>query len=219
MKFPNAYEGIKKIFTSEILNIISAFCLVIAAGASAVALAGVISAGDVDSMNSAQTAAAAGGGIAAGIFGIAGAVIGVIAFILMLVGLNKARKDDPNFNIAFMFVFIGILCTIIGAFIPGVIGSIFKSIGSVSNLIITIYIILGIRSLAIQLGDSAVEQKTRTMFGILVAVYCLAIIASIISLFAVSVASIIALVSVVLNLIGYIIFLVLLAQAKKMLAA
>ena len=106
MKYPNAYAGIKKIFVSQILEIISViFFLIgmIAVIAGAVSLTG-------------ETEVAAAGLVTAGvgvILAIAGSIIAIIALILNLIGLNKAKNDEKNFQYAFWFVIIGLAATII----------------------------------------------------------------------------------------------------------
>ena len=158
MKFPNASQGVKKLFTSEILNIIAGFLLFIGAIGAAIAAAGAMSAANQDSLTVGQTAALLGGGAITAVFMFGGLVISIIAYIMMIVGLNNARKDDSNFNTAFIFVFVSLILSVISSFIPGVFGQLLSSISQLATMFITVYIILGIRSLAIQLGNRQAKQ-------------------------------------------------------------
>lgn len=219
MKFPNASVGVKKLFTSEILNIISTICMIIAA--IAIVAAGVSVSGSTNGqLTDGQAAGLMGGGIATLIFGFAGVVIAVIAFILTLIGLNKSRKDEPAFNTAFYFVFVGIICSVLSSLLGSTtfIGCLFSGLSSAVNLVVTIYIIFGILSLAAQLNNEAVASKGKTLLYIIVVIYILAIIARLVAMFAPTVAGIIAIVALILEFINYVIFLTYLSQAKKMLA-
>lgn len=221
MKFPNASQGVKKLFTSEILNIIAGFLLFIGAIGAAIAAAGAMSAANQDSLTGGQTAALLGGGAITAVFMFGGLVISIIAYIMMIVGLNNARKDDSNFNTAFIFVFVSLILSVISSFIPGVFGQILSSISQLATMFVTVFIILGIRSLAIQLGNQQVENKGKTILYIIAAVYILAFIAKLVSTFttasAAVVSGVLAVIVIVLDIIAYIIFLTYLAQAKKML--
>ena len=217
MRFPNAAAGVKKIFTSEILSLIAGLLSVIAA------IGGVVLAAAATSADNSSDAAAAAGLTGLGIFavfGIGAAILLVIAFILKLVGINKAKVDEPAFKTAMIFVLVGIVATLIGGFINNdTVKSIFDIISSVASLCVTLYIIQGIKNLADQLNDGAVSAKGSKIFMLIACIYCIRILASIISLFAPTVAGILELVGAIVSIVQYIIFLTYLSQAKKMLAA
>ena len=106
MKFPNAENGVKKLFTAEILQIIAAVALAAAAVMGLVTLA-----------NAANENAGATLGFGAGtlVFSIGGAVVSLIAFILTIVGLVKASKDDDGFKTALAFIILAVVATIVGS--------------------------------------------------------------------------------------------------------
>ena len=89
---PNASQGVKKLFTSEILNIIAGFLLFIGAIGAAIAAAGAMSAANQDSLTDGQAAALLGGGAITAVFMFGGLVISIIAYIMMIVGLNNCRS-------------------------------------------------------------------------------------------------------------------------------
>ena len=217
MRFPNAAAGVKKIFTSEILSLIAGLLSVIAA------IGGVVLAAAATSADNSSDAATAAGLTGLGIFavfGIGAAILLVIAFILKLVGINKAKVDESAFKTAMIFVLVGIVATLIGGFINNdTVKSIFDIISSVASLCVTLYIIQGIKNLADQLNDGAVSAKGSKIFMLIACIYCIRILASIISLFAPTVAGILELVGAIVSIVQYIIFLTYLSQAKKMLAA
>ena len=155
--------------------------------------------------------------------GIAFFVLALISFILTIVGLAYARKDDANFNVAFIFLFVNLILTFVGTLIPGTFGGLLLAFGNIASLVMFIYIVLGIRSLAEQIGNEQVSAKGKIILTILVCVYVLAFIARLVSAFTIdavtaTISGILAIISIVLSIIGYIIFLTYLAQAKKMLA-
>ena len=214
MKFPNAYAGVKKIFTSEILSIISVAALLVAA------IMLLIGAGGAKAGSDTATVVGLGG---AGLFSIAGSVIALIAFIFQIIGVSNASKDEPAFKTALIFIITGVICAIVASFTKDngnatTLSSIIDTVQNVSNLGVTVFIIQGIRNLADRLNNGAVSAKGATIFKIIIAIYALIIIASIVAIFSLTIAGIIAIIVPILNLIQYIFFLSLLAQAKKMLA-
>lgn len=224
MKFPNAYAGVKKIFTSEILHLISVLLMMVAAIAAVFGGAGLIAAGDSAAMTDAEAAAVLGGGFLSILAISAGAVIAIIAFILQIVGIGNAMKDEPYFKTAFIFVFVGIACTIVyscfNALTPDnlFLINLFRALAQIANLVVFIYVVGGIQRLASKLGNADVESKGSTIFTLLIIIYLIAFVASIVSMFAPTVASILAICVLVLDLISYIIFLIYLSKAKNMLA-
>jgi uncharacterized protein with PQ loop repeat len=217
MRFPNAAAGVKKIFTAEILSLIAGFATVLASIGGLLAVAAATAA-DSDS-DAAAAAGLAGAGVFA-IFGIAAAILLVIAFILQLVGINKAKADEPAFKTALIFIFVGIAATLVGGFINNdTVKTIFDIISSVASLCVTLYIIQGIKNLADRLNDGAVSAKGNKIFMLIAIMYAIKLLASIIALFAPTVAGILGLVAAIVGIVQYIIFLTYLSQAKKMLAA
>lgn len=216
MEFNNASKGIKKIFTAEVLALIAAICAVITAIFVVV-------------MAVATKAESAGGAVAslgaAGLFGIATAVLGIIAYIFKIIGVNNAGKDEPAFKIALYLIFAGLVVAVVGSFFSGnaTVKSVIDIASEVINLVITIYIIQGCCNLASKLGRDDVVNKGNTIFKLIICVYVLAIIANlIVAIFngtgAAVTAGIIAIVSAVLNVIQYFIYLSFLSKAKKMFA-
>ena len=223
MKFPNAANGVKKIFTAEILSLISGICmfvmivLLVVAPAAAKAVSG-------GADGAAAGAVASGAGTL--VFGIGSGVLAIIAFILNIVGISKASKDEESFRMALFAVIGGIILSVIGtAFnnVNGYVSSIMQALQVVADLLVLLYVIQGIRYLSLKLNRPDIDQKGQNLFKIIFIVLVLQFIARIVVIIfggmAASItAAIIALIAVILSVIEYILYLAFLAKAKKMLA-
>lgn len=223
MKFPNAANGVKKIFTAEILSLISGICMFVMIVLLVVALAAAKAvSGGAD--GAAAGAVASGAGTL--VFGIGSGVLAIIAFILNIVGISKASKDEESFRMALFAVIGGIILSVIGtAFnnVNGYVSSIMQALQVVADLLVLLYVIQGIRYLSLKLNRPDIDQKGQNLFKIIFIVLVLQFIARIVVIIfggmAASITSaIIALIAVILSVIEYILYLAFLAKAKKMLA-
>lgn len=218
MRFPNAASGVKKIFTAEILALISEILLLIAGVLVVIALGAA--------QNNANDSLALGTLAGFAIFGFGATVIAVIAFILKIVGISQASKDENSFKTAIICLIIGIVGSLVYSIFQTsspTVASIGNLIYQLMNLFVTIFVISGIIKLADQLNDGVVSAKGSTLLKLITVIYALTIIANIIVLilggYAVSiVAAIIYLIALILTVVQYIMYLVYLANAKKMLA-
>ena len=211
MTFPNAYNGVKKLFTAEILALIAGVCAVIAA-------LGVI-----------LLAAGKGGGmVLAIIFSLASLVLFIIGYIMMLVGMKRAGRDENRFNQAFIVAIAVLVLSVVssiftsagvGGGIPSAIMDFVKKIGDV---VIAILIINGIQNLAAQIGDNQIIKKGTTLLVILAIVNGIAALISLVTAFiggtfVNTAAAVLALISGILSVIYYILFIIYLGKSKKML--
>lgn len=217
MTYPNAANGVKKIFTAEILSLIATVCAIATLIFSLTTLA---------SANDSAAAAALTSGAGAILFGVGAGVLAIIAFIIQLIGVNKASNDEPAFKVALYAILAGILFSALSSILSnvGIAKSIFDALGSVASLFVMIYVIQGIRNLADKLGDSAIDQKGASIFKVLIGMYVLIIIAQLIVLIfrngsGALVAAVLALIALVLQLIVYILYISFLSKAKAMLAS
>lgn len=217
MRFPNAANGVKKLFTAEILSLISTVAMIIAICLAVVAAAG----SNAQNVTSGTIAA----GMGTIILMAAAAVLVIIAGILALIGLIQASKDEVAFKTALIATIISLVAAVImGIFSRySVVQSICQCIQNIMSVVVTVFVIQGIINLAGRLKEREIAAKGKTLMTILIVIFALAFVASLISAIfggalASTIAGIIALVALVLDLIGYIIYLTLLAKAKKMLA-
>ena len=211
MQFPNALEGVKKIYKAEIIALISAVVMVIAALIMIVGAA----------------AESAGGVLGGGVLFIAVAVLGIIAFIMNLVGLNKAKLDDDNFKTALYITIIGIVASILlGATKEGtLLNSLGSNVDKICEFLVTWFVCTGIISLSDKLGDEAMRQRGVNARKLLLIGWCVNIVISILGdVFEASesgavgiIALVLMLASAVIEIIVYILYLKLLSKARTML--
>ena len=215
MKFENAHEGVKKIYTAELLAILASVCVVAVAISGVVALA----AGGV------QSAVAAGGAIiGAGIFGIAAGVLAIISFILSLVGINRASRDEDAFKKALYAAVAGIVISVIGTFTKdgSLLNGLFSTLNGVCNLLVTFMVCQGVVNLAEKLENAAVSEKGRSVQKLLLTVWIIVIVVRLIvavmgGAAAGIFAGILSIVAGVIAIAAYFLYLGLLGRAKKML--
>ncbi len=209
MQFPNALEGVKKIYKAEIIALIGGIVGFVAA---ILALVGAKS-GSVGGL--------AGGGFLI----IAASVLFIIAFIMNIVGLNKAKPDEENFKNALYMVLVGIVLSIVvGATKEGtLIHTLGESLSNICNLLVNYLVATALLNLANRLGDAAVAQKAKTVRTLLTVVWIIALVLQVIgntfTAKAGTIAFILVLIASVIEIIAYIIYLVLLGKARRMLEA
>lgn len=214
MKFENAYKGVSKLLTAEVMILISGIVTVVSTVVTLVlAMANL---GD----------AAAVLLLVTGVLVAATAVLGVIAFILNLVGLIQARKDEASFMAALVVTLIGIAASAcMGIFSQNtLVSGLLNVVFTVAQLATTLFVIQGIMKLANRLGNAAMVQKGNTMFKLILTVQLVAIIASFISVVfknnsaMLIIAGVLSIAGAVVNIVAYFLYLSYLAKAKKMLA-
>ena len=212
MRFPNAYAGVKKIFTAEILGLIAVILLLVAAVMALVAKGGAEQGVDE---------AVVVGGIGAAALGLPALVLMVITFILNIVGLNAGAKDEPKFRTALTWVIIGIVASVVSGLNVSWLQGACETLGNLANILITIYVVQAIVSLSEKKMDEGMKAKGKRLLTIILVVYALATIAQVLGDFVVTgkVGAILAVVALVLGIVQYVLYLSYLSKAKKMLAA
>ena len=219
MKFPNAYQGIKKVFSAEILSLIGSACMIIFAVFGIVAIAGVSTSADE---------AVVAGGVGAVVFGLAGGVLSLIGLIFLLIGTKRASADEQAFGQAFVYIIFSLILTVASAIIStirpaGIWDDLSTTIANICALFATIYIINGVQKLARKLDRPDMVTQGNTYMIMLTIVYVIQIITRVIPVFFGSnaatsnVAGILSLAAEIFSLIVYIVYLVFLGKAKKML--
>ena len=207
MQFPNALSGVKKIFLAEIISL------------AATALGLVVSAIFAAENSTVNEAIA--------ILSIAVMVVSLIAFIIKLIGLNEARKDEVGFSKAFFIVFAGIIVSVIGSFFAegSLGGDLFKTLGNICEFLITFFIIGGIMNLAEKLNDAEMIAKGKKILAMVITAWAIAIVAGLVGTLlggsdtALAIAGVLIIISAVVEVVAYVIYLIYLAKAKKMLEA
>ena len=221
MRFPNAAKGIKKIFSAEIFNLIA----IVAFGVAMVL--GIIIAYGKEEGNEVALGVSSIGFLVC----LAGAaVLAVLALIFKLVGVIQSSKDEPAFKLVLYFVVFGlIVCAvlaIIGIFFPDnpFLYNLTDSISAVISFICLLLIILGVGSLGTKLGNEELVLRSGGQFKLIIWIGILSLFARFFGIFAVAsyfaqwLVITLAAIAVFLNVVQYILYLVLLAKAKKALA-
>lgn len=216
MKFPNAYNGVKKIYLAEVVQILAAvmgISLIVVLVANNVTLG----AEEMSLENMPE--------ILTPVFGIGAACFALIAFILNLFGVMSARKDDNNFKMAFFAILTGIVCSIAGAVFNSneSLKHWMEAGGTLGSLFASYFVLSGIASLAGKYPDNtmmslALKARARLAgtFGATV------ILQAIVSLFRIpnyTVLSTLCVIIPLMQLVSYMLYMMTLARCKKMLAS
>ncbi len=211
--FKNAYEGIKKIHLAQLLALCASVLMIVG---SIITL--------INAQKSTEEAATA--------FTIYGAIImlSLIAmlasFILNLIGLNKAKTDDKNFNTALILTILGIVVSIVGGFFTKneLVKNLINVGTNVISLLACVFVVKGIINLATELGNLEVIAKGAYILKLVISIQGLAIIANIIALIfggnqtGATIAAIMGLIAGILSIVFYFFYLSILGKAKNMLA-
>lgn len=156
MKFPNAYKGVKNIFSSEILNLISAVLsslLVIAAA--------------VDKQRSLT-----GFVLVIALFAGLGSIA---ALVLQLVGIFQASKDETSFERARVSIIAALVLSFASAVYgddPVVIAIPLKLAASIASLCCGLFIIKGIMNLSRRLHQVDMTDRGRRLYHFILIVAC-----------------------------------------------
>ncbi len=216
MRFPNAAKGMKKVFAAEILSLIAAIAL-----GSTLILSIVF----LNFEKSGNETAMGVSGIGLLVFMAGAAVLTILALIFKLIGVVQTSKDEPSFKIVSWLIVFGLIASVIGACFSSntFVYNLTNAISNVLNFISLLFIILGIGSFAAQLGNSDVVLRCGSQFRLILWIGIVSLIARFFCIFmpslvASSIVLAFAVLALVLNIIQYILYLVLLAKAKNMLA-
>lgn len=210
MTFPNAYDGVKKIYLAEILTLIAEVLLLIST-------VGILAAAQTDEATV---------GMVSLIFGTISIVALFVAFILNLMGITRAMKDEPSFKLALIFTIVSIVTSGVSAVLAegSLVSDILEIVSNASSIIITLLIIQGIANLALKLRDLNMAEQGKKLMLMILTVQVLSVAAKMIAAIFESkgglmTSGIIALVASVIAIVGYVIYLIYLSRAKKMLAS
>ena len=222
--FPNALNGVKKIYTAEILMLIAAILGIVTAIA---AITGVLAAEAASQLGSSGLAGAAGGTlIGAGLFAVAAAVLSLIGFIMNIVGVTRAARDEERFKSALTAIIIGIVCSVLsGFFQSGWVSVVVSNVSEICEILATYFILSGIIHLAEQLGDREMASRGTALRKLILIIWVVSFVLGVISgVFALSEAMTVAgrvvgIIALIVSLVSYIMYLRLLSQARKMLGA
>ena len=169
MKYPHAYSGVKKLFIAEIISLIATIVVLVSAIITTVGVA-----------SNENVPAIVSGGTLALISGIAL----IVSFILQLIGYLQAGKDHSNFKVSFWVTIIAIVATFVGSIlgvalpdndVAQIFVTVFDAFTSVSSVIVLIYVLGGIASLAMNLKDRPMAQRGRTLAYVVVILFIISV--------------------------------------------
>ena len=203
MRFSNGYKGVKKLFASEILNIVTTLLLFVTAVLNI-----------INSKKSSDDRFIA----AVFILLLIAGIVAILSFLLQIIGINQSRKDGRYFGSALIFLFAGIPADVVASLTEGTFSNIFSSINEVLTLLVTVYVILGIYDLAEKLDNRSVMLHGKIVLILSASVFAVAVLFRIIPVFVPRTESVFNAIVAVMEFIGYLAFLILLGRAKKMLS-
>ena len=212
MKYPNAYEGIQRIYRAEILEIV-ALVLTVAASVLPTFLAEGSSEANVGIVT------AAGGLL------IAMMVVSVIAFFLNISGISKASADEPEFKKAMIYTIGGIAAGLLAnVFEEGSIGvRLLEVVQSTARMFTMLAVINGIMAMAKKLLNREEAARGKRAENLLFLVVGLSLILQLISVFLkeseslMMVGGLLGIVAMILMIAAICTYLKLLSRARKML--
>lgn len=215
MDTSNSQAGVAKLFSGEILEIISLGLGLICTLALGLTAAGA-AAGSVG--------AAAGGGILSILSGLGTLVLSVLSVIFILIGLAKLKNENAKLNYAFIIAIVSLVLPFL-KFIP-VLGSIITYATPILSILEFIFVIQGISSILenVNGGQEVIKTGNTAVIFITVA-YVLSLVLSVVSSLitptgvtvAVGGALVVALLSAVCSIVASIVYIVFLSKAKKVL--
>ena len=203
MRFPNGHKGVKKLFASEILNIAATLLFFATA---------VISI--INSKKSSDDRYLT----AVFVLLLFAGIVAIVSFLLQIIGINQARRDGRYFGTALLFLFAGIPADIVASVTQGTFRNIFSSINEVLTLLVTVYIILGIYDLAEKLENKNLMLHGKVVLFLSASVFAAAVLFRTVPVFVPRTESLFNLIVAVMEFIGYLVFLIYLGRARKMLS-
>ena len=160
MNYQNAKKGIGQIYKAELLTIIATIIGIIGAIV-------FLAAGEKGSE---------GGMAAGGIPILIAGIMFIIAFIINLVGLSNASKDEPYFKTAWIIALIAIAASVVQSILDmrGIkVEWLFELISNICEIMIMIFVITGIGKIADTLGNKKVSRLSRRTTNVTCGVYVL----------------------------------------------
>ena len=157
MNFKNAYKGLGNVITAEWLSILGTIT-----GAGTVILALVGYAADVEKIEKLLDFSVGGFTILA----LVTMALFILSFILNLVGLGKAGKDEVEFKKALLYIVVGFILSAVGTYFEEKISwlNIVTSIVSqLTNTFAMMHVVNGIAELADQMFNDKMIKKGQSV--------------------------------------------------------
>ena len=214
MRYPNAYKGVSQIYKAELIAILAVICT----GIGAILAIFGVGVADVGS-----EAVGKGFAITGGLFVIATAVLMIVSYILNIIGVGNAAKDESGFRSAMIAIIIGIVASIVaGIFSKNeVVCLLAQLVSKICDVMVFWFCIGGIRNLADKMNDRGIANKADSFTKLIIGIYIAGIVLAIIGSF-VKVGGFldgfIDVAGAVCSIVAYLSYLSLLKGARDMLA-
>ena len=211
MKFTNAYKDLRFINISEMLNI-GSMVVYIAFATMIITLSG----GNI-STAAIQTVYEAGNGSTMNILNYIMQALSFASYIMMIVGINKAKTDDKNFDSAFSFACIGIVMVVIHLFSGGWFRVLLSAVLGILFLLFRLRIISAVENIAHSLENTDMSGKAKIFSVIFIIFTVISVIFNVVNQAVPDVSILVAGISNIFGIIKSIIFIAYLTKALKML--
>jgi len=214
MRYPNAFKGVSQIYKAELIAILAVICT----GIGAILAIFGVGVADVGS-----EAVGKGFAITGGLFVIATAVLMIVSYILNIIGVGNAAKDESGFRSAMIAIIIGIVASIVAGIFSNkeVVCLLAQLVSKICDIMVFWFCIGGIGNLADKLNDQVMSDKADSFIKLIVGIYIAGIVLSIIGTFVTVGGFLDALIDVAsaaCSIIAFLSYLSLLSGAKNMLA-
>ena len=174
MEYPNAKTGISKIFIGELLTLVSA----------------VISIFTIFLMyRSGGTLGAAAGSVTSSpmmrTLVICAGVLTLAAFILTMIGISNAAKDEANFKNAISALFVGVIAAIAQSPLQTsspLVGGFCGIVGTFCEFLVTFFVISGTLNLARKVHDRKVQALGLFTMKLILIIYAVILILNVITM-------------------------------------
>ena len=141
-----------------------------------------------------------------------GAILILVGYVMYLVGLNKAKVDDPGYGTAFTLAIVELVLTIVGMFLPGVV-ILTSVISPILDLVILYLVCMTTARLAVSVGRDDIARTGRTVIGVV-----LTLLTLVMPLAMLGIAVVISAITAIASLVGAILYIVFLYKASVALA-
>ena len=214
MRYPNAYKGVSQIYKAELIAILAVICT----GIGAILAIFGVGVADVGS-----EAVGKGFAITGGLFVIATAVLMIVSYILNIIGVGNAAKDESGFRSAMIAIIIGIVASIVAGIFSNkeVVCLLAQLVSKICDIMVFWFCIGGIRNLADKMNDRNIANKADSFTKLIIGIYIAGIVLAIIGSFVKAggfLDGFIDVAGAVCSIIAYLSYLSLLKGARDMLA-
>lgn len=214
MRYPNAFKGVSQIYKAELIAILAVICT----GIGAILAIFGVGVADVGS-----EAVGKGFAITGGLFVIATAVLMIVSYILNIIGVGNAAKDESGFRSAMIAIIIGIVASIVAGIFSNkeVVCLLAQLVSKICDIMVFWFCIGGIRNLADKMNDRNIANKADSFIKLIIGIYVAGIVLAIIGSFVKAggfLDGFIDVAGAVCSIIAYLSYLSLLKGARDMLA-